>query len=80
MPVTTKRLNGDSFVKVANVSLWRNALVDFQQFTDAVKTIGMFWAVKEALSAADDRGADDHLELVDKTGPYRLRGSARVLE
>jgi hypothetical protein len=29
---------------------------------------------KEPLSAADDHGADDHLELVDKTGLYRLRG------
>jgi hypothetical protein len=33
----------------------------------------------EPLSAADVRGADDHLELVDKTGLYRLRGEFRVI-
>jgi hypothetical protein len=34
---------------------------------------------KEPLSAADDRGADDHLELVDKIGHYRLRGEFRAI-
>jgi hypothetical protein len=34
---------------------------------------------KEALSATDDRGADDHLKLIDKTGPYRLRGEFRAI-
>jgi hypothetical protein len=29
---------------------------------------------EEPLSPAHDYGADDHLELVDKTAPYRLRG------
>jgi hypothetical protein len=34
---------------------------------------------KEPFSFADDHGADDHLELVDKTGPYRLRGELRAI-
>src|SRR5688572_12817363 len=34
---------------------------------------------KEPLSATHDHGADDHLELVDKTGPYRLRGEFRTV-
>jgi hypothetical protein len=34
---------------------------------------------EESLSAANDHGADDHLELVDKTGPYRLRGEFRTV-
>jgi len=34
---------------------------------------------KEALSAADDHGADDHLELVDKTRPNRLCGEFRTV-
>jgi hypothetical protein len=29
---------------------------------------------EEPLSATDEHGADNHLELVDKSRPYRLRG------
>jgi hypothetical protein len=36
-------------------------------------------AREEPLSAADDYGADDHLEFVDKTGPDRLRGEFRIV-
>ena len=34
---------------------------------------------EEPFSAADDHGADDDLELVDKTGPYRVRGGFRTV-
>jgi hypothetical protein len=34
---------------------------------------------EEAFSAADDHGADNHLEFVDKTRPYRLRGEFRTV-
>ena len=34
---------------------------------------------EEPLSATDDYRTDEHLELVDKTGPYRLRGEFRTV-
>lgn len=34
---------------------------------------------KNRFSTADDRGAEDHLELVDKTGSYRLRGEFKTI-
>src|SRR5207302_3857380 len=34
---------------------------------------------EEPFSAADDHGADNHLELVDKTCPYRLRREFRTV-
>src|ERR1700744_2103003 len=35
---------------------------------------------KESLSTAGDRWTDDHLELVDKVGPYRLSGEFRTVD
>jgi hypothetical protein len=35
---------------------------------------------EEPFSTSDDHGADDHLELVDKTGPYRVCGEFRTVD
>ena len=34
---------------------------------------------EEPLAPTNDHGADDHLELADKTGPDRLRGQFRTV-
>ena len=34
---------------------------------------------EEPFSTADDHGADDHLELVDKSGPDRVCGESRTV-
>src|SRR5579862_5940968 len=35
---------------------------------------------EEPLATTDHYGADDHLELIDQTGSYRLRGEVRTID